>query len=276
MDWSLVLASQGIETAIEHDDSGWFLAVSEMDAEPALRAIKLYQTENRGWWWRTPSGSSLSFHPAGACWVLFLAAIHFAIAGPFPELYRHGILDSAAVAQGAWWRLFTAVTLHADAGHLVANLTTGFLFLSLAISHYRPGITLLASYLAAAAANAVAFSLYPLPHQSLGASGMVMATLGLLAVHSLAHRRPSSQTRRMLVQTAAGAFLILVLFGFSPGTDVLAHVGGFGFGALFGALLQWMPAKRASGKTLDRIAGMTFIAVVAVPWFLAARFAGGK
>ena len=142
-----------------------------------------------------------------------------------------------------------------------------FLFFAFAMAHYGPGATLLISYLGGAAANAAAFAIYPAAHQSLGASGMVMAGLGLLGVHSFAHRQ-LVQHRRRLRQAMAGAFLILVLFGFSPGTDVLAHVGGFAFGALGGIMLRLIPSQWQSSAS-DRIAGWILIGLVAIPWFLA-------
>ena len=54
MDWSLVLASQQIETTIEYapDASGWGLMVPPPDAERAIEAIRLYRLENRRWGWR--------------------------------------------------------------------------------------------------------------------------------------------------------------------------------------------------------------------------------
>ncbi len=50
MDWSLVLASQGNEHIINHDDkAGWTLAVSAEDHEKALALIRLYRQENCHW-----------------------------------------------------------------------------------------------------------------------------------------------------------------------------------------------------------------------------------
>ena len=53
MDWSLVLASQGIETAIdEHPERGWTLVVAEADLARAQEAIEQYRRENLNWPWR--------------------------------------------------------------------------------------------------------------------------------------------------------------------------------------------------------------------------------
>src|ERR1051326_7747346 len=49
MDWSLVLASQGIETTIEHTETGWELLVPVAEYEHALQTLRQYQHENRHW-----------------------------------------------------------------------------------------------------------------------------------------------------------------------------------------------------------------------------------
>ena len=54
MDWSLVLASQAIDTALDYSEEGfgWGLIVAEGDYDRATEAIRLYQLENRRWPWR--------------------------------------------------------------------------------------------------------------------------------------------------------------------------------------------------------------------------------
>jgi hypothetical protein len=52
MDWSLVLVSQGIETAIERNDAGWELLVPVAEYEQAIAAIHQYRQENRHWPWQ--------------------------------------------------------------------------------------------------------------------------------------------------------------------------------------------------------------------------------
>jgi len=52
MDWSLVLASQGIEHVLNHTaETGWSLVVAEAEHPAALAAIRQYRLENRRWPW---------------------------------------------------------------------------------------------------------------------------------------------------------------------------------------------------------------------------------
>ena len=51
MDWSLVLASQGIECTIEAtEDSAWILVVAGPDADRADASINAYEKENATVW----------------------------------------------------------------------------------------------------------------------------------------------------------------------------------------------------------------------------------
>ena len=149
MDWSLVLASQGIEATIlaPTEDHGWQLAVPEQEEPRALESIRLYRLENRRVRWRKPlPGTTLLLDWRAAGWCLLLVAWFAMEQTGWPHLREAGIMDSQAVAEGEWWRLFTAVTLHADAGHLAANVTIGLLFLGLAMAIYGCGWGFLAAH----------------------------------------------------------------------------------------------------------------------------------
>src|SRR3989442_9330908 len=54
MDWSLVLASQGIDAAIDRDPEGhaWHLLVNDQDHARALQAIRQYLLENKASRWQ--------------------------------------------------------------------------------------------------------------------------------------------------------------------------------------------------------------------------------
>src|SRR5438105_2939744 len=131
MDWSLVLVSQGIETAVEHAaDAGWALTVAPEDYENALQTIRLYCLENRGWPWQRPIfRAGLLFDWSSLAWIVLLLLFfwldaHVGLAGV-------GLMNGRAVSQGEWWRLFTAVWLHADISHLAFNAAIGFVLLGL-------------------------------------------------------------------------------------------------------------------------------------------------
>ena len=251
MDWGLVLLSQGITATLDDgaDGAGWGLWVPIADYPAALQAIHLYQEENRHWQWRrTLHWRGFHFDWKVACWGLVLVAFHVAghtIRRDFPIAGR---MDSAAVRAGDWWRIFTAMLLHADSAHLASNVFFGLLFLGLAMGRYGSGLALLAAYLAGATGNAAGLIFYPEPHYGVGASGMVMGGLGLLAAQSITLLRRGFVGRKQVLGGIMAGVMLFVLFGLSPDTDVLAHFTGFVTGLALGGILLLFPASWRNGK----------------------------
>ncbi len=270
MDWGLVLASQGIEAIINHSDTGWELIVDGRDFDRARAVILQYQIENRGWRCKQPlAGSELVFHWGSLGWLAAFAVVYYWTTVVWPGARSAGILDSRRAASGEWWRLFTAVSLHENLPHLMSNATTGFVLLGLAMARYGAGVALLAAFVAGAAGNAADLLLYSEPHQSLGASGMVTGALGLITSQSFAFWRKYRSGPRFLAQAAAGGVLILVLIGFDPDADIVAHVGGFIAGALFGFGLGYARPATLQRGWVDTSSVAALAALFFGTWLLA-------
>lgn len=276
MDWSLVLASQGVEVSIERPVGGdrWLLVVPRADHARALEAIRTFRLENRRWAWRQQvPGSELKFHWGVIVWVLVLSWLHL-LSG---RLHAPGALVTESFRQGEWWRLFTAVWLHADLGHLASNALLGALVLGLAMARYGAGLGMLLSFLAGVAGNVAGVWLRlgnfaPGPFRpgedyiGVGASGMVMGAIGLLASQGMALWRLSRHgARAALLGLMAGSFLFLT-FGSAPGSDLVAHAGGFIAGAFLGSIATLLHLER-----WNRAAAALFAIVAVVPWLLTLR-----
>lgn len=274
MDWSLVLVSQGIEAAIDRGDEGvgWGLVVARQDFARALKTLRQYRIENRGWPWQQPVfRPGLLFDWGSLAWVLLTGVFYWL--NWQVGLHPAGVMDGAAVAHGQWWRLFTAIWLHADLAHLAANAALGLILLGLAMGHYGTGAGLLAAYLAGAGGNLLAGAVSLQTHRSLGASGMVMGSLGLLTVHSFSLWRQTPQAWKLVVSGICGGIMLFVLLALTPGTDVVAHLGGFAAGLVLGALLSLVPGIARKPKA-NLISGLAFALLVIAPWWLALRSAG--
>jgi len=272
MDWGLVLASQEIEATITHDEEGWGLLVESRDDERARAAVQQYVFENRGWKWRQRlPGSTLLFHWGSLIWATALILFHYWSSTRFPFLQPAGIMDSEAVRSGQWWRLFTAVTLHADISHLMANVSTGVLLFGFAMARYGGGVAVLAAFLAGVVGNAAGFFFYSEHHRSLGASGMVTGALGLLAVESISFWRKNPPAAKILFRAMAAAVLILVLIGFSPNSDVVAHVGGFVAGAIFGCALGFFRRSVLQDTVVNLVCGLLLAGLIITTWWQAAH-----
>lgn len=269
MDWSLVLASQDIPAVIEHDlETGWALVVSRQDHPRALAAIQLYHRENRRWLWRKPVlKQRFVFDWASLVWGVLVVLFYFFSLSQ-PGLKELGLMDTGQFANGQWWRLFTAMWLHADAAHITANAVFGCALLGLAMGQYGTGTGLLAAYLAGAGGNLLDWLIYRHGHYSLGASGMVMGALGLIAVYSFALRHELPYPKKYVFGGIAAGVMIFVWFGLSPETDVTAHLGGFVCGLILGIVLAVAP-KLSRSPVINVLTGILFAALVIWPWMLA-------
>ena len=275
MDWSLVLASQGIEHIVNRDDvAGWTLSVSATDQDRALAEIHQYRLENRNWRWRRPVFQpGLFFDWSSGAWVL-LNIFFYWCSETRTNLRVNGAMDNMALTNGEWWRLFTATWLHADLAHLAMNAVFGFLFLGLVMGRYGPGIGLLAAYLAGAGGNVLTWLVYDETHRGLGASGIVMGALGLLTVQSVSLlQRRNANTYRLFASGIMAGVLLFVLLGFSPEADVIAHLGGFITGLIIGSPLILAP-RLARQPPVNLAAGIGFAILVLLPWWFCLAHTG--
>ena len=269
MDWSLVLASQGIEHRIDHDEvAGWTLSVSANDHASALSHIEQYQLENRHWRWRRPIFQpGMFFDWSSSVWVLL--SIFFYGWSQAHDLRTPGMMTNAALAHGEWWRLFTATWLHADIAHLATNAVFGFLFLGLVMGRYGPGVGLLAAYLAGVGGNLAGGWVHGPTLHGLGASGVVMGALGLLAFPSLILPKQRNFFGYKLIGGGllAGIF-IFVMIGVNPEADVVAHLGGFITGWMLGFVLTSL-SRLSRRPSVNLGAGILCGFLVILPWWLA-------
>lgn len=275
MDWALVLASQGIGATIVHDAEGvpgWGLMVAAADHEAAVRSIRLYRLENRHWHWRQPLvWRGVVFDWKVLCWALFVSAFYW-LSLAHRDLSAAGRMDNAAVRAGEWWRLFTAMEFHADIGHLAMNVTLGVVLLGLAMGRYGSGTGLLFACLAGAGGNVAGLLCYPPSHLGVGASGMVLGALGLLAAQSVRAWRTHPVARSGQWKSLIAGVLLFVWFGLSPepNVDVIAHAGGFLTGFCLGSLWWRLPARWQNPKT-DAAAGILLAVITGLTCWLAFR-----
>jgi membrane associated rhomboid family serine protease len=241
--------------------------VPAQEHERALEVIRLYRTENLHWPWRRKISSHDFLFDWGALAWVFLIVTFFWLDERDVNLHDAGLMRGVAVSQGEWWRLFTAIFLHADLSHLAANAGIGLVLLGLAMGAYGTGVGLLAALLAGAGGNVLRLMIND-GQPSLGASGMVMGALGLLAVRSVSLWRKNPNALKYIFSGLAAGVMLFVLLGTDPNSDVIAHFGGFVSGILIGGVLMLKP--RLTRNTLANIiAGTAFCLLVVLVWWLA-------
>jgi membrane associated rhomboid family serine protease len=269
MDWSLVLVSQGIEPVIEQTDAGrWQLVVAPEEYEKSVALIRQSRLENLRWPWRKPIFKSHTIFDWGAlAWVVLMVAF-YGLSNWQPELREAGRMHGQAAATGEWWRLFTATFLHADLAHLMANTGFGLILLGLTMGRYGTGVGLLAAFLAGAGGNLASWAVRGDTFRGLGASGVVMGALGLLAAQSVGLLRRDPRAIKFVVVGFAGGVMLFALLGVTPGTDTVAHFGGFVSGLILGAGLTLI-GDDLSHPGVNLITGAIFAALGLGVWSLA-------
>jgi membrane associated rhomboid family serine protease len=266
-----VLHAVGVESQVVWLGRAWALLVEAGDQTAAVAHLEHYERENPP---RQRPAAPEPLH--GAAWlgsVVYAAVVLVVghLAGEFTfgaDWLDAGALRAGPTRAGEWWRAVTALTLHLDVGHLLANLGFGAVFGLLAGQLLGPGVAWASVLLAASAANLLNAFLQPQSHSSAGASTAVFATLGLLAAYAWRLRRdPGDRWAYRWAPLVAG----IVLLGFTGSggerTDVLAHLTGFAMGALAGiAHAAW---RVRQGTIVQLLCGLLALVALAAAWSVA-------
>ena len=97
---------------------------------------------------------------------------------------------------------------------------------------------------------------------------MVMGCLGLLAAASIRRWRASPYNFKYVLSGLFAGVLLFLLLGLTPGTDILAHLGGFVTGVFLGTVLMRTQFVARMPRA-DFVAGVVFLVLVIVPWWRA-------
>lgn len=240
-DHGLVVLAQGLPFWLLPREGGFRLMVEPSVADEVRRQLACFDRESAGWppppfVDRTVRRNVELFTPL--LWVLVVLAC-FWMQGSHGGWTAAGALDARALFdRGEVWRPFTALFLHADAGHLVSNALSGVFVFSAVLTTIglHRGWALIA--LAAVAGNVAVAALHQAEdYRSIGASTAIFAALGLLtgrAIRVVMRVRHPHRWRTVFVPFAAGVAVLGLYGAGGQQVDVLAHVTGFAAGLLLG------------------------------------------
>jgi membrane associated rhomboid family serine protease len=265
-----VLTATGIPHEVSTDGRTWTLCVPADDAAPAEAALAAYDRElldARAA--RIPSGAEAPYPwMTGATVALGLLAA-YAVTGPAAESrwFEPGAAVAGRILGDEPWRAVTALTLHADAVHVLGNAVAAALLVPSLVQRLGAGGGLFAMLLAGAAGNALAALVHAPDHVAIGASTATFGVIGALAAMRLRPAARDTGTRRSWVVLAA-TVLLLVFLGTGPTADVVAHATGLaaGLGLGFGAgLAVPRPPPALVQGTLVAVS----VLVIVAAWWLA-------
>jgi rhomboid protease GluP len=271
-EFALILEALGIPCEIRAAADEWVILVSPENAERARAEFESYSVEDRD---RGPVRPT--FAPADDGWlgvlsygsILLLVAVLAQREFLGCDWFESGKTSAGLIRQGQWWRAVTALTLHADLLHVLANLLIGSLFGLFAGRAVGSGGAWFIILMGGVLGNLANALIRPSGHTSVGASTAVFAAVGLLVVHAW---RGGRAVRTSLMERWApivGGVLLLSFLGTGGGrTDVAAHVLGFLSGGILGAVFLRLFRSSVTARVQTWWAAATLLLLV-MAWALA-------
>jgi membrane associated rhomboid family serine protease len=267
-EWALVLVADNLSPRVVRAREGYVLGVPADEAERAARALSAYESENRTQE-SAREGQAAAGHAGAGLVVSGALLAFFGVTGPrnpAVSWFERGSADAERILHGELFRTVTALTLHADLEHAVANTLAGALFLGAVCAALGPGFGCALVLLSGAGGNLINAWVQGPHHVAVGASTAIFGAVGVLSGLGVARRRRSEALERRAWMPVAAGFAILAMLG-TAGTrvDLWAHLFGLLVGAALGIPVGFAVA-RPPGRSLQWILAGSAIAAVLYCW----------
>jgi membrane associated rhomboid family serine protease len=275
--WALTLDARSVPCQIDNGQHGRRLLVPPEQHAEAIYELRRFEELNRNWPAPEPQHHPLTENTLATLSILILLATFHNITQmdvtlpglPMPDWVSLGNAQAAKILEGEWWRLVTALTLHADWAHLSSNLAIGGIFVVFLCRELGSGLAWSLLLGAGALGNLVNAFLQPANHRSVGASTAVFGAVGILAAISFVRNRRNLRKRWML--PVASALALLALLGTEgKNTDLGAHLFGFIYGGCLGLITEYLINRHGRpGWFMNALLASASVAVVVAAWWLA-------
>ena len=187
-----------------------------------------------------------------------------------PDVLRDfGALFGPLVAEGQYWRLFTAMFLHIGIPHLVMNGLSLFIFgrvVEQVFGHAR----FLVTYVLAGLAGSIASYASSPGVPAAGASGAIFGILGALVAYFVVQQEVFGKLGQRQLTSLLFLAAINLVYGLTNAeVDNWAHIGGFVAGIILGLVLapryrQGASGPGDSGAAIARLPGRIWLVVPAI------------
>jgi rhomboid protease GluP len=170
----------------------------------------------------------------------------FHLADQLPAVNRL-IFDNGEV-----WRLFSAILIHGDMGHLLANMYMLGILSYFVYGYFGWGLYPVTTFFGAALVNLISISTYPPDVRLLGASGWVYLLGGLWLTLYLLIQRQYRFSRRLL-RVCGIALMIFFPTTFEPTTSYRTHFIGFIIGILIALIYFYFQRRQIRQSEAYRV-----------------------
>lgn len=194
----------------------------------------------------------------GAMFVLEIALSGGQAVGLNPDpqtLVDLGALFPPFIAQGEWWRLLTAMFLHASLIHILLNGWALYLFGQFVEAHFGRVMFLVIYFLSGFLASVTSYWFGAPIQVGVGASGAIIGLLGAFIAYNF--RRRELALAQANLRWAVTIIAINVVFGLAiANVDNWAHGGGLVAGLLIGTFAEGVgpPNVRRASRVVGLLA----------------------
>lgn len=276
--WSLVLRAADIPSTIEFEKSSWVIKVSPLHEKMALLEIAAFMEENSDWPPQDPKEKTqppvLTTYQPPTILMMGGLIIFFVITGPWSgasKWFSMGAISGSQILEhGQWYRLVTALTLHADVVHLFGNILIGGVLVHFLCRLFGSGLGWFLILASGTMGNLLNILMQGSIHNSVGFSTAIFGTIGILSGYQAATKR-SAALKEILLPLAAGAGLLAFLGAGGLRTDYGAHFFGLLVGAVLGGLLVLLPSQSllVNKTSLQVNLFIASLAIVGLCWWVA-------
>lgn len=267
-------------------DTSFVVVVQSEQADKAREELLRYERENVGWPPRETATKPISYGIHAA--ILYGGIMTFMFLLQHEQRYgldwaALGRADAGLIRSGEWWRAITALSLHVDLTHLAGNIVFGALFSLILAQSIGVGLAWWGFLLSGALGNVLNAWFQDPSHLSIGASTAVFGALGVQVAFEWARRKELSYRGWRRWAPVVMGFGLLGWLGMGgasiedPKTyegalqkvDVMAHVFGFGVGALFGFVAARQRASLRFRPLTQVALTLSVVFALAAAWTLA-------
>jgi membrane associated rhomboid family serine protease len=182
-----------------------------------------------------------------------------------------GRADADLIRAGEWWRTITALTLHADAQHLIGNLLIGGYFVIRLCRLLGGGVGWNLILWSGILGNGINALMHTSGHRSIGASTALFGAIGAAGMIGLMRRQQSNSRYAILPVAAATGLLAMLGAGTADtATDIGAHLFGFACGLVLGGISgRWVLQHGLPTPWANKILATAALLTPVCAWLLA-------
>ena len=177
-----------------------------------------------------------------------------------------GAMQPIAVADGQFWRLFTAMFLHAGLLHVALNAYFFWLFGRMVEASFGRTWTVLIYVVAGFLASVASYAFGPVTTLAVGASGAISGVFGAFIAYNYRRRQHAMNAANLRLALTVIVLNAVIAIGY-PSIDWRAHVGGLVAGFALGYLADSSgPARQRAVVRFAGVATLVVIGIALVLW----------